>query len=76
MIVDEKKIKNCKILSNRYKILMSNFQELRSLMYTLVKREFDIYNINNRDLKNIWIVDYIYELIDVVSWYIEEKKLG
>ena len=51
MIVDEKKSKNCKILSNRYKILKSNFQELRSLMYTLAKREFDIYSINNRDLK-------------------------
>ena len=75
-IVDEKKIKNCKILSIRYKILKSNFQELRSLMCTLVKREFDIYNINNRDLKNIRIVDYIYELIGVVTWYIEEKKLG
>ena len=76
MIVDEKKIKNCKILSNRYKILKSNFQELRSLMYTLVKREFDIYNINNRDLTNIRIVVYIYELIEVVTCYIEEKKLG
>ena len=66
MIVDEKKIKNCKMFF-RYKILQSNFQELRSLMYTLVKREFDIYNINNRDLKNIRIVDYIHELIDVVT---------
>ena len=37
MIVDEKKIKNCKILSIRYKILKSNFQELRSLMSTLGK---------------------------------------
>ena len=37
MIVDEKKIKNCKTLSIRYKTLKSNFQELRSLMYTLVK---------------------------------------
>ena len=45
-------------------------------MYTLVKREFDIYNINNRDLKNIGIIDYIYELIDIVTWYIKEKKLG
>ena len=45
-------------------------------MYTLVKREFDIYNINNRDLKNIRIIDYIYELINVVTWNIEEKKLG
>ena len=51
----------------RYKILKSNFQELRSVMYTLVKKEFDIYNINNRDLKNIMIFDYIYELIDVVT---------
>ena len=76
MIVDEKKIKNCKILSNRYKILKINFQELRSLLYTLVKREFYIYNINNKYLKNIRIVDYIYELIDVVTWYIKEKKLG
>ena len=25
-------------------------------------------------MKNIRIVDYIYELIDVVNWYIEEKK--
>ena len=66
VIADEKKIKNCKIFF-RYKILKSNFQELRSLMYTLVKREFDIYNINNRDLKNIRIVDYIYEFIDVVT---------
>ena len=49
MIVDEKKNINCKILSIRYKILKSNFQELRWLMYTLVKREFDIYNINNTD---------------------------
>ena len=60
MIVDVKKIKNYKILSIRYKILKSNFEELQSLMYTLLKREFDIYNINNRDLKNIRIVDYIY----------------
>ena len=37
MIVDEKRIINCKILSIRYKILKSNFKELRSLMYTLVK---------------------------------------
>ena len=37
MTVDEKKIKTCKILSIRYKILKSNFQELRSLMYTLVR---------------------------------------
>ena len=37
MIVDEKKIKNCKILSIRYKILKSNFQESRLLMYALVK---------------------------------------
>ena len=37
MIVDEKMIKNSTILSIRYKILKSNFQELRSLMYTLVK---------------------------------------
>ena len=66
MNVDEKKIKNCKIFF-RYKILQNNFQELRSLMYTLVKREFDIYNINNRDLKNIRIVDYIHKLIDVVT---------
>ena len=36
----------------------------------------DIYSINNRDLKNIRIVDYIYESIDVVTWYIEEEKLG
>ena len=68
MIVVEEKIKNCKILSIRYKILKCNFQELRSLMYTLVKREFDIYNNNNRDLKNTRIVDYIYELIHVVTW--------
>ena len=51
MIVDEKKIRNYKILSIRYKIVKSNLQVLRWLMYTLVKREFDIYNINNRDLK-------------------------
>ena len=76
MIVYEKKIKNCVLLSNRYKILKSCLQELRSLMYTLVKREFDMYNINNRDLKNIWIVDYIYELIDVVNWYIKKKNFG
>ena len=65
MIVDEKKIENCKILSTRCKILKSNFQELLSLMYTLVKiksgkhyklliihkkRLINIYNIN-RDLK-------------------------
>ena len=68
MIVVEEKIKNCKILSIRYKILKCTFQELRSLMYTLVKREFDIYNNNNRDLKNTRIVDYIYELIHVVTW--------
>ena len=49
MIVDEKKIKNCPILSIRYKIVKSNLQVLRWLLYTLVKREFDIYNINNRD---------------------------
>ena len=65
MIVADKKIKNYKILSIRYKILKSNLQELRSLMYTLVKiksgkhfklfiihkREIGIHNINNRDLK-------------------------
>ena len=49
MIVDEKKIKNCKIVSIRYKIVKRNLQVLRWLMYTLVKREFDIYNINNTD---------------------------
>ena len=49
MIVDEKKIKNCKILLIRYKILKRNLQVLRWLMYTLVKKEFDIYNINNTD---------------------------
>ena len=49
MIVDEKKIKNCKILSIRYKIVKSNLQVLGWLMYTLAKREFDIYNINNTD---------------------------
>ena len=49
MIVDEKKIKNCKILSITYKIVKSNLQELRSLKYALVNKEFDIYNINNRD---------------------------
>ena len=49
MIVDEKKIKNCKISSIRYKIVERNLQVLRWLMYTLVKREFDIYNINNTD---------------------------
>ena len=47
MIVDEKKIKNCKILSIRYKIVKRNLQVLLWLMYTLVKREFDIYNIND-----------------------------
>ena len=60
MIVDEKKIKNCDFLSMRYKILKSDFQELRSLMYTLVKiksgknhklliihkKEIDIYIVN------------------------------
>ena len=49
MIVDKKKIKNCKISSIRYKIVKSNLQVLRWLMYTLVKREIDIYNINNTD---------------------------
>ena len=49
MIVDEKKIKNCKISSIRYKIVKSNLQVFRWLMYTLVKRENDIYNINNTD---------------------------
>ena len=49
MIVDEKKIKNCKLVSIRYKIVKRNLQVLRWLMYTLVKREFDIYNINNTD---------------------------
>ena len=38
MIVDERKGKNCKNLLIRYKILKSNFQVLRSLMYKLVKR--------------------------------------
>ena len=47
MIVGEKKIRNCKIFSIRYKIVKSNLQVLRWLTYTLVKREFDIYNINN-----------------------------
>ena len=65
MIVDEKKIRNCKILSIRYKIVKSNLQELRSLIYTLVKiksgkhyklliiheRELGIHYIYNRDLK-------------------------
>ena len=49
MIVDEKKIKNCKILSIRDKIVKSNLQILQWLMYTLVKREFVKYNINNID---------------------------
>ena len=63
--VDEKKIKNCKIVSIRYKILKSNFQELRYLMYTLVKiesgknyklsiihkRENGISDIYNKDYK-------------------------
>ena len=39
MIVDEKKIKNCKILSIRYKILRSNFQELRSLNVYISKNK-------------------------------------
>ena len=42
MIVDENKIRNCKILSIRYKIVKSNLKVLRWLMYTLVKREFEI----------------------------------
>ena len=49
MIVNEKKITNYKSLSVRYKIVKSNLQVSRSLMYTLVKREIDIYNINNSD---------------------------
>ena len=59
MIVDEKKIRNCKILSIRYKIVKSNLQEIRSLKiksgkhYKLLiihKREIGIHNIYNRDL--------------------------
>ena len=49
VIVDEKKIKNCKILSIRYKIVKRDLQVLRWLMYTIVKTEFEIYNINNTD---------------------------
>ena len=49
MIVDKEKIKNCKISSIRYKIVKSNLQVLRWLTDTLVKREIDIYNINNTD---------------------------
>ena len=89
MIIDKKNIGNYKSLSIRYKILKSNLQVLRSFMYTrgkiksgkhyksLIehKREICMYNINNKD-KKIWIVNYIYELLDVVNWYIEEKKLG
>ena len=73
MIVDEKKIKNCKILLIRYKILKSNFQELRSLMYTLVKikpgKHYRLLIIHKQRLlyiilieikKNIRIVDKIY----------------
>ena len=73
MIADEKKIINCKILSIRYKILKSNFQELRSLMYTLVKiksaKHYKLLIIHKKGLKyiilveikkNIRIVDYIY----------------
>ena len=72
MIVAEKKIINCKILSIRYKILKSNFQELRSLMYTLVKiksgKHYKLLIIHKKRLKyiilveikkNIRIVDYI-----------------
>ena len=61
MIFDEKKIKNCKILSIRYKIVKRNLQVLQWFMYTLVKREFDIYNILIIQIKsNIKIVDNIY----------------
>ena len=74
MIVDEKKIKNCKILSIRYNILKSNFQELWLLMYTLVKiksgKYYKLLIIHKKRLKyvilveinkkNIRIVDYIY----------------
>ena len=73
MIVGEKKIINCKILSIRYKILKINFQELRSLMSTLVKiksgKHYKLLIIHQKRLKyiilveikkNISIVDYIY----------------
>ena len=71
MIVDEKKIINRKILSIRYQI--DNFQELRSLMYTLVKiksgKHYKLLIIHKNRLTyiilieiktNIRIVDYIY----------------
>ena len=55
MIFDEKKIKNRKILSIRYKIVKSNFQELRSFMYTLVKIEsgkhYKLLIIHEREVK-------------------------
>ena len=73
MIVDEKKIKNCKILLIRYKLLKSNIQELWSLMYTLVKiksgKHYKLLIIHKKRLtyiilieikKKIRIVDYIY----------------
>ena len=73
MVVDKKKIKDCKILSIRYKIVKSNFQELQLLMYTLLKlksgKHYKLLIIHEKRLKyiilveikkNIRIVDYIY----------------
>ena len=54
MIVNENKIKNCKILSIRYKILKSNLQKLRSLMYTLVEiksgKDYKLLIIHKREI--------------------------
>ena len=73
MVVDKKKIKDCKILSIRYKIVKSNFQELRLLMYTLLKlksgKHYKLLIRHKKRLKyiilveikkNIRIVDCIY----------------
>ena len=61
MVVDKKKIKDCKILSIRYKIVKSNFQELRLLMYTLVKiksgKHYKLLIIHKKRLTYIVVIE-------------------
>ena len=74
MIVDKKKIKNCKTLSIRYKIVKSNFQELRSLMYTLVKiksgKHYKLLIIHKKRLTYIILIEIKKKILGFLITYI------